>query len=126
MKLVWWMLAGSILAAIVLTLLVGAHTRLEIWFGMLGPLIAAAASWIAMVREYARSHRGMTRLLIRAFAAKMIFFAVYIIVLLRTRYVRPIPFVICFAGFYLALHFVEAMGLRRMQTAEKPAEPEMP
>jgi len=121
MKFLWWMLAGSILTAIVLAFAVSAQTKLEIWFGMAGPLIAAVFSWIAMVRQHARNDRGMTRLLIQAFAVKLVFFAVYITVLLRSRCVRPIPFVICFAGFYLALHIVEAIGLGRMQTAEKSA-----
>jgi hypothetical protein len=117
MKLLWWMSAGSILTAIMISLVTGMQTRVEIWLGMAGPLIATIASWIAMVRQYARNNRGMTNLLIRAFAAKVVFFAIYIIVLLRSGYVRPIPFVICFAGFYLALHIAEAIGLSRMQTA---------
>jgi hypothetical protein len=121
MKLLWWMSIGSILTAIVITFVVDMQTRMEIWLGMAGPLIATIVSWIAMVRQYARNNRGMTRLLLKAFAAKVIFFAVYIIVLLRSHCVRPIPFVICFAGFYLALHIVEAIGLSRMQTAGNPA-----
>ena len=124
MKLLWCMLAGSILAAIALAFVAGMQIRLEIWLGMAGPLIAAVFSWIAMVRQHARNDRGMTRLLIQAFAVKLVFFAVYISVILRSRCVRPMPFVLCFAGFYLALHIVEAFGLRRMQTAEKSAIPE--
>lgn len=122
MKLAWWMLAGSVLAALALTWIVGTRFRLEIWLGMLAPLVAALASWIAMVRHRASSTRGMTRLLLQAFAAKAIFFAVYIIALLKNHWVQPTQFVICFAGFYLALHFAEAMGLRRMQTGGMPSE----
>jgi hypothetical protein len=125
MKLLGWMTASSILTAIVLSLLVDKQIRLEIWAGMAGPLIAAAISWIAMERQYARNHQGMTRLMVQAFAAKMVFFAIYIIVLLRSRCVRPIPFVICFACYYLALHIVEAMGLSRMQTALSSADADM-
>jgi F0F1-type ATP synthase assembly protein I len=121
MKLLWWMSTGSILAAIVVNFVAGRQAMMDIWLGMAGPLIATIISWIAMVRQYAQNNRGMTRLLIRAFAAKVVFFAVYIIVLLRSRCVRPIPFVICFAGFYLALHILEAIGLSRMQTAGSPA-----
>jgi len=126
MKLLWWMSAGSILAAIVLTFVAGKQTRMEIWFGMAAPLIATIVSWIAMVRQYGRNSRGMTGLLIRALAAKVVFFAVYFIVLLRSRCVRPIPFVICFAGFYLALHIAEAIGLSRMQTDGNPAVSDAP
>jgi F0F1-type ATP synthase assembly protein I len=121
MKLLFWMSAGSILAAIVVSIVAGRQAMMDIWLGMAGPLIATMISWIAMVRQYAKNNRGMTRLLIRAFAAKVVFFALYIIVILRSRCVRPIPFVICFAGFYLALHIMEAIGLSRMQAAGNPA-----
>lgn len=117
MKLVWWMLAGSIISAIAITMLPGVSAKLEIWLGMLGPLISAVASWIVMERQHHQRPQGMTRLLIKAFAAKMIFFGVYIAVFLGIRLVRPIPFVISFAGYYVALHIVEAIGLRHLQTA---------
>jgi hypothetical protein len=117
MKLVAWMLAGSILSAIVLTMLPGVSTRREIWLGMLGPLISAVASWIVMERQHRLQPQGMTRLLIKAFAAKMIFFGIYIAFILIIELVRPIPFVISFAGYYIALHIVEAIGLRHLQTA---------
>jgi len=117
MKLVWWMLAGSVISAIALTILLGASSRLEIWFGMLGPLISAIASWLGMMRQYRQRPQGMTRLLIQAFAAKMVFFGIYIAVLLGLGLVRPIPFVISFAGYYISLHIVEAIGLRHLQTA---------
>jgi hypothetical protein len=117
MKLVWWMLAGSIISAIALTLLTGVSTRLEIWLGMLGPLLSAIASWIVMERRHHQRPQGMTRLLIKAFAAKMIFFGIYIAVFIGIGLVRPIPFVLSFAGYYIALHTVEAIGLRHLQTA---------
>jgi len=123
MKLVWWMLAGSILSSLVLSPLFGAEARLEIWLGMLGPLASAVASWIAMERQHLRRPEGMTRLMIRAFAAKMVFFAAYIAVLLRSGWVRPIPFVVSFMGYFLSLHAAEAFGLRRLQAAGLPASP---
>ena len=67
-------------------------TRREIWLGMLGPLISAIASWIVMERQHRQRPQGMTRLLIKAFAAKMIFFGIYIAVFLVIELVRPIPF----------------------------------
>ena len=43
MKLLWWMSLGSILTAIVITFVTGRQTRMEIWLGMAGPLIATIA-----------------------------------------------------------------------------------
>jgi hypothetical protein len=117
MKLIWWMLSGSVLSSLILTILPGAEARREVWLGMLGPLASALASWIAMERQHIRRPEGLTGLMIKAFAAKMIFFAGYITVLLSARLVRPIPFVISFLGYFLILHIVEAIGLHRLQAA---------
>jgi hypothetical protein len=124
MKLVYWMISASILSALILTILLGADIRTAIWLGMLGPLASAAASWIAMERQQARHPRGMTRLLIKAFAVKMVFFAIYITVLLSLKLVQPVSFIISFACYYLSLHIMEAIGLRRLQTAGHPASQE--
>ncbi len=117
MKLVWWMLSGSILSALCLTAIAGIDVRLEIWLGMLGPLLCALVSWIAMQRRYTRRPEGMTALLVKAFISKMVFFAAYIIVLLSNEWVQPIPFAILFTFYYLSLHVVEAVALHRLQTA---------
>jgi hypothetical protein len=125
MKLVWWMLTGSVISSLVLTTLVGSRTRIEIWMGMLGPLAAALASWIGMERQYKRRPEGLTGFMIKAFAIKMIFFALYITVLLSIRLVQPVPFVISFIGYFLSLHTVEAIGLRRLQAAGIAASSEI-
>ena len=115
MKLVWWMPAGSFLTALALTFFITPGNRLELWLGMLGPLIPAVASWVAMHRQYIRRPEGLTALMIKAFAAKVVFFAGYITVLVVTGLVQPIPFVISFACYFIALHVWEAIGLRRLQ-----------
>jgi hypothetical protein len=124
MKLIWWMLAGSLLTAAVLALFLVPDFSLEVWLGMLGPLISAIASWAAMQRQFTRSPERLTALMIKAFGAKMIFFAVYITVLVVFGSVHPIPFVISFACYFIALHGMEAFGLRRLQftgMSEPPA-----
>jgi hypothetical protein len=121
MKLIWWMLSGSILSSIVITALIEADIRLEIWLGMLGPLASALVSWIAMERQYLRRPAGMTSLLIKSFVAKMIFFAIYVTVLLSIGLVRPTPFVISFVAYFISLHTIEAIGLHRLQSAHPAA-----
>jgi len=125
MKLVWWMLAGSVLSSVVVTILLGIKTGCEVFLGMIGPLASAIASWIAMQRQQTRKPEALTGLMIKAFAAKMIFFALYISVFIRSGLVRPIPFVISFACYFLALHLVEAIGLRRLQSAAFPVSSEL-
>ena len=123
MKLVWWMLSGSVLTALILTILLKPEFRPELWIGMAGPLASAVVSWIAMQRQYIRRPEEMTALMIKAFAAKMIFFAGYITVLVSLGWVQPIPFVISFVCYFLALHGVEAFGLRRLQITGRTGSP---
>ena len=115
MKLAWWMLSGSVLSALLVTALFSAGAGRSIWLGMLGPLASAVISWIAMERQSIRRPEGLTRFLIKAFAAKMVFFGVYITALLRVGTVRPFPFVISFMSYFVSLHVLEAIGLRRLQ-----------
>ena len=117
MKLVWWMLSGSVLSCLLVTIVIGPKTRTGVWLGMLGPLASAVVSWIAMERRYARRPAALTGLLIRSFAAKMVFFAVYIGVLLKIGIVRPVPFVVSFMCYFVSLHGLEAFGLRRLQAS---------
>jgi|GEM_PF-828842 len=124
MKLVWWMLLGSILTALFLTVMVKAEIRLELWIGMLGPLMSAVASWIMMQRQYLRRPEELTALMIKAFAAKMVFFAIYITAFVGFGLVEPVPFVVSFACYFLALHIMEAIGLRRLQKATPITRPE--
>jgi hypothetical protein len=118
MKLVWWMLAGSVLSSFIIATLLDRGIELEVWLGMLGPLAAALASWVTMQRQHARRPERLTEVMIKAFAAKMILFGLYITILLKAGWVRPIPFVISFIGYFIALHITEAIGLRRLQAAD--------
>jgi hypothetical protein len=125
MKLVWWMLSGSILSSLILSILLGSGIRLEIWLGMLGPLVAAIASWISIERQHRRRPTGLTGLMIKEFVAKMVFFALYVTILLSIGLVQSVPFAIAFMGYFIFLHVVEVIGLRRLQTAGISASPEI-
>ena len=45
--------------------------------------------------------------------AKAILFAAYVVLMVRVIGVRPVPFVLSFAGFFIALYAMEAYFLRR-------------
>ena len=49
-----------------------------------------------------------------ALVLKMVFFGVYVGVMLRGLSLRPVPFVVSFAAYFIALHAMEAMFLRRL------------
>ena len=115
MKFAWWMLLGSVASSLLITTLWSTGARREIWLGMLGPLASAMVSWLAMQRQSVRRPEAMTGLLIKAFASKMVFFGVYVGVLLKAGGVQPLPFVVSFMSYFVALHAWEAIGLRRLQ-----------
>ena len=50
----------------------------------------------------------------------MVFFGVYVVVMLRGVGVRPVPFVLSFAGFFIALHAMEALFLRQLFAETQP------
>jgi hypothetical protein len=86
----------------------------EVLFGMAGPLAAAAGSWIAYERAHRSAPGRLTNVMIAALAAKMLFFGGYFAVMLRVLDLQPVPFVVSFAGYFIALHAMEAMFLRRL------------
>ena len=120
MKFVVCLAVGSILAALVLNA-VSAAVGLdvagkEIWFGMLGPALAAVVTHVAVELQRRQNPEKILKRLIQAFVVKFLFFGAYIVFLLKTSLVRPEVFACCFVLFYLALHMAEAYGLYRART----------
>ena len=44
----------------------------------------------------------------------MVFFGVYVTVMLKVLALRPLPFVVSFTAYFIALHVIEALCLRRL------------
>jgi len=114
MKLAAWMAAGCAVSWLAATAVVGRDAAAGLLLGMLGPLAAAAATWIAVVRAHRRSPRRVTRVLVVGFAAKMVFFAAYVALALRRVADRPLPFVISFTAYLIGLYVAEGLALRRL------------
>jgi hypothetical protein len=91
----------------------GASLNPEIALGMAGPLASAALTWLFVARAHARAPERVTAVLVAGLAIKMLFFAVYI-VLLGALGLRLKPFVVSFALYFIALHAIEAGFLRRL------------
>jgi len=121
MKPVWWMVGGSVCAWLMVMTFVGGRSWLESLLGMIGPLVMASGTWILVERTHTRSPVGLTSLLIRAFAVKVVFFGVYVTTMLRVLSLRPLPFVVSFTGYFIALHLLEALLLRRLLAADMRA-----
>jgi hypothetical protein len=114
MRAVRWMVIGSLASALLIVAAVGREAGKEIVLGMLAPLAAAGVSWVLTERTYARSPERLTGLMISGFAAKMVFFGVYVAVMLKLVGLHPVPFVASFTGYFIALYLIEALLMRRL------------
>ena len=122
MKTVRWMVAGSVVSAMAATLLLQERTGLEVVLGMFGPLLVASGSWVLAERVWQREPERLTAVMITAFAGKLVFFGAYVAFMLSVLSLRPVPFVASFTGYFIALHFVEALALRRLFSAPQPIQ----
>ena len=86
----------------------------EALFGMLGPLASALATWIVVARTAAAAPERTTGVMVTGLAVKMVFFGAYVAGMLKGAGLRPVPFVVSFAGAFIALHAMEAGFLRRL------------
>jgi hypothetical protein len=107
------LVVGSV-ATWLATIVVAAPFRREIGFGMLAPLVAAVVSWVWVARTFDRSPGGVTNVMLGAFGVKVVFFGVYVGVMLRGLTLRPVPFMLGFTAYFVALHAAEAWWLHRL------------
>jgi hypothetical protein len=52
--------------------------------------------------------------MVAGFGVKMVFFGAYVAIALKVLSLRPIPFVASFTGYFIGLHLIEALYLRRL------------
>ena len=114
MKPLTWMAAASLTSWLVIRATTGGREDPEVLFGMAGPLISALGSWVAYERAHRSAPGRLMNVMVAALALKMLLFAGYFVVMLRGLNVRPVPFVVSFAAYFIALHAMEAAFLRRL------------
>ena len=117
----WWMIGVSVGSAGAVAALPGMESSREVVLGMLAPLAGAAATWILVVRTYASRPAALTPLMVAAFGGKLVFFGAYVTVMLAVLELRPVPFVVSFTTYFIALHVFEALRLQRLFARRAPA-----
>jgi hypothetical protein len=108
----------SLVAAGAAIALGGRGITAEVLLGMAAPLAAAGASWVLIERTFKRDPQQLTALMIGAFGAKMLFFGAYVVLMLAVVGLRPVPFIVSFTGYFIALYLTEALLMRRMFGAD--------
>lgn len=86
----------------------------EIIAGIIAPLVAVAASWMAAERTYRRNPERLTPVMIAGFAVKVVFFGAYVAIALKVWSLRPAPFAASFTASFISLYLAEALWLRRL------------
>lgn len=86
----------------------------EVFWGMAGPLLATVGTWVAIALTHSRAPGRLNSVMVAGFALKAVFFGAYVVVMLRVLAVRPVPFVVSFTGYFIALYAMEALFLRRL------------
>ncbi len=117
-----WMIGASVVTWVILTLAADGLNP-EALFGMLGPLASACATWIVVARTAAAAPERVTGVMVTGLVVKMVFFGAYVAGMLKGAGLRPVPFVVSFAGFFIALHAMEAVFLRRVFTEMQRSSP---
>jgi hypothetical protein len=116
-----WMIGGSALSCLAAMAATGSSVAYELVFGMVGPLASAVVSWQVVERTHSSAPERLTAVMITAFLAKMLLIGAYVVVMLALVGLRPKPFMVSFTGYYVALHFVEALFLRRLLAGGQPS-----
>ena len=114
MMAVAWMVGASLTSWLVATLSTDGRGDPEVLLGMAGPLTSAVVSWVFYERAHRSAPGRLTNVMITALALKMVFFGAYVGVMLRGLNLRPVPFIVSFAAYFIALHTMEATFLRRL------------
>lgn len=121
MKPVWWMVGSAVLSWLVVAAIPEVDSDREVLFGMLAPLAGAVGTWVLVARTYASTPERLTSRMVAAFGGKLVFFGAYVAVMLKVVSLRPLPFVISFTTYFIALHMFEALCLQRLFRRETPA-----
>ena len=88
----------------------------EVLLGMAGPLVVGVGSLVLMERTYRRSPERLTRLMVRAFLAKLVVFGVYMGVAVSVLALDAVWLAGSFTVSFVVLHLAEALHLQRLFT----------
>ena len=105
-----WVTVGSVLSAAVLAMRFGR----EVWLGMVAPLVVMNMTSTLTERVYKANPERLTSVMIGAFAGKLVFFGAYVGLAIGVLGVQPVPFVVSFTGYFISLHLIEALWLKRL------------
>ncbi len=105
----WGLLSGLIPKLVVV----------EIFWGMLGPWLVGIVTIILVQHTFRQKPQDLTKLMIKSFFGKMLFYSVYISLLIIFGSMETVYFVISFTVYFIVLHIIEALYLQSIFKPEK-------
>lgn len=87
---------------------------LEIFLGWFLPVFAGVVTMSFVSLANKKSPTILTKTLTIGFAIKMLYYGIGILLLTQLNAFEPIPFVCSFSGFFLGLHAIEAVIIKRI------------
>jgi hypothetical protein len=112
------MIAGCLLSWGIVAVVGGEPLQRAVGLGMAGPLVAAVVTWLMITRTLAVDPAQMAGRMFLSLGVKMVFFGAYVVLAIRGLGVELVPFIVSFAAYFVALHSVEAILLRRAQARQ--------
>ena len=109
-----WVAVALVAAAGALAAALAPGTALEVLLGMAGPIVVGVGSLVLTDRTYKRSPERLTRLMVRAFLAKLVVFGLYMAAAVSLLALDAIWFAGSFTAAFVVLHLAEALHLQRL------------
>ncbi|MFQ6614332.1 MAG: hypothetical protein ACE5D1_05765, partial [Fidelibacterota bacterium] len=92
-----------------LAALIGPLFILPGFWGMAGPLAMGILTVELVTWKLNHAPQELTGLMIRAFGMKMVFYAAYVVVILKFTALDGMTFILSFLVFFILLHILEAL-----------------
>ena len=92
---------------------------LELFLGWILPVLAGTVTLYFIGSAAQKDPFLVTKTLAKGFALKMVYYGATILTLFKLYSFEPIPFICSFSGFFLGLHVLEAVIIKRISQSYK-------
>ena len=118
-NLVWPAALMCVVSNIVAISIFPSNVSAEIFLGMTGPLLVAIIFTVMLTRVFRQHPERVTQLLIRGLICKMVAFGIYVVTIIFSFALEPIPFAVSFTVYFVLLHILEVVHLQRLSMANQ-------
>ena len=114
MKLSAVLVAVCVTSCGLVTSLVAPEAAAAAFMGMMAPLIVGIATILMVERTTQNAPRALTSRMTIAFLVKMLFYAAYVSVVIASVTANPLPFILSFTVYFIALQITEALYFKTL------------